>query len=141
MSVRLQRSARCMTLCACILSCAVLWLDVHLLVIVWDTIQLSAAHPPLDPVDSTAITAHLERKVSNMIQQSYRLYMFWFCALARCAPVCWLEGHPAVSAAHPPLKPEISSALHIWSARSAQSTLTAASLQLPTISFQVRLLT
>jgi hypothetical protein len=36
---------------------------------VWDTIQLSAAHPPLDPEDSAAITAHLERKVSDLLQQ------------------------------------------------------------------------
>jgi hypothetical protein len=34
---------------------------------VWDSIQLSAAHPPLDPEDSAAITAHLERKVSSCV--------------------------------------------------------------------------
>jgi hypothetical protein len=34
---------------------------------VWDSIQLAAAQPPLDPEDSAAITAHLERKVSGLI--------------------------------------------------------------------------
>jgi hypothetical protein len=37
---------------------------------VWDTIQLSAAHPPLDPEESAAITAHLERKVSDVFSSN-----------------------------------------------------------------------
>lgn len=30
---------------------------------VWDSIQLAAAQPPLNPEDGAAITAHLELKV------------------------------------------------------------------------------
>jgi type IV secretory pathway TrbD component len=95
----------------------VLWLDVHLFVCLWDTIQLSAAHPPLDPEDSAVITAHLERKVRDMLQQhidyggapakiscvvqslcvrSILCFVFWRGALVTVKHWCvCVENHPA----------------------------------------------